>query len=105
MANSEAFILHTTVAKKKDAKSLASQIVTKRLAACVQIVGPIESVYRWNSKLCRSREFLLQIKTLKTKRTKLLAFLQKEHPYEVPELVELSIDKLSHSYLQWMNTQ
>jgi periplasmic divalent cation tolerance protein len=92
----------TTVEKREDADRMASNVVEKRVAACVQIVGPIHSTYRWKGKVEEAGEWLLLMKT----RRDLFSSLEKEiktiHPYEVPEIIALPIVAGSASYLDWI---
>jgi periplasmic divalent cation tolerance protein len=86
-----------------EARRIARVVVTKRLAACVNIVlSPVESVYRWKGKVEKAREHLLLIKTT----SKLLAGLEREvkrlHSYGVPEFIALPITAGSREYLAWL---
>ncbi len=72
------------------------------MAACVNIVGPIRSVYRWKEKIEHEEEYLLLIKTTAEAPSGLQAAFQELHPYELPECVELAIDGGSEAYLAWL---
>jgi periplasmic divalent cation tolerance protein len=95
----------TTVDKRGDADRIASTVVTKRVAACAQILGPIRSAYWWKGKMEEAEEWLLLMKT----RQDLFAPLEKEirniHPYEVPEIIALPIVAGSALYLQWIDDE
>jgi periplasmic divalent cation tolerance protein len=96
-------IVLVTCGKLKEARRIARAVVTKRLAACVNLfVSPIESFYTWKGKPEKSREFLLVIKTTE----KRLAALEKEvmrlHSYEVPEFIVVPIMAGSREYLSWL---
>lgn len=93
----------STVPNIKKARSLAGLLVSKRLAACVQILPGLESHYRWRGKKETSKEVLLLIKTKTSIYKKLEKTLLKNHPYEVPEIVCLPIAKGSKSYLDWIS--
>lgn len=95
----------TTVGKKRDGERLATALVTKKLAACVQVIGPIRSFYTWKKKFCRDPEFLLLIKTTARRVKALEKALHQVHPYEVPEFVILPMVGGSHRYLAWLNRQ
>jgi len=98
----DARIVLTTTGLKETAEQLARQLVERRLAACVNIVGPIRSVYRWKEKLENEQEYLLLIKTTAARAVKLRTALKELHPYELPECVELAIEGGSEQYLAWL---
>jgi periplasmic divalent cation tolerance protein len=92
----------TTTAKAEDAGKIATQLVEKKLAACVQIVEPVVSVYRWKDKIESEREILLLIKTTRDLISRIAELLDEIHPYEVPELVATPIVEGSTAYLSWL---
>ena len=81
---------------------MAGLLVSKRLAACVQLVSKLESHYRWKGKKEISREILLIIKTRSSLYKKVEAAILKNHSYEVPEIICLPISKGSKTYLNWL---
>jgi len=85
------------------AEALAEQIVETRLAACVQILPQMTSIYWWEGKVEKEPEFLLLIKTLPEKWGELLDFITENHSYKIPEIVSIDIDKLSPSYGNWLS--
>ncbi|MDD5226368.1 MAG: divalent-cation tolerance protein CutA [Candidatus Omnitrophica bacterium] len=93
----------STVPGIKKARQLAGLLVSKRLAACVQILSGLESHYRWKGKKETSQEALLLIKTKASIYKKLEKILLKNHPYEVPEIICLPITRGSQSYLDWIS--
>lgn len=96
-------IVLTTVSTSTEAETLAEKIVTQKLAACVQILPPMTSVYVWEEKLQKESEHLLLIKTLPEKYDEVEAFIIANHTYEVPEIVAINADKVSDPYLNWLN--
>ena len=92
----------TTIGSKDGAEQLARQLVERRLASCVNIVGPIRSVYRWKEKIEHEEEYLLLIKTTIAEIGPLQAAFQELHPYELPECVQLAIDGGSEAYFAWL---
>jgi periplasmic divalent cation tolerance protein len=98
-------IVLTTIGSGDGAQRLAQQLVERRLAACVNIVGPIRSVYRWKEKIEREEEYLLLIKTTPQQVVGLQSAFKELHPYELPECVELSIDGGSEGYLAWLASE
>jgi periplasmic divalent cation tolerance protein len=97
-----AHLVLTTIGSKDGAERLAQQLVERRLAACVNIVGPIRSVYRWKDKIEHEEEYLLLIKTTTAQTAQLRAAFKELHPYELPECLELAIDGGSEPYLAWL---
>jgi len=100
MANAR--VVLTTIGSKELAEKLAQQLVERCVAACVNIVGPIRSVYRWNGRIENEQEFLLLIKTTAERAAQLEAAFEELHPYELPERVELAIEGGSEPYLAWL---
>ena len=101
----DARIVLTTVGSAERATALAKSLVERRLAACVNIVGPVRSIYRWKEKIEDEQEYLLMIKTTGERAAELPAALAELHPYELPEHVELSIEGGSAVYLAWLAAQ
>jgi periplasmic divalent cation tolerance protein len=95
----------STVPDIKKARILAGLLVSRRLAACVQILPGLESHYRWRGKKEISKEVLLLIKTCSSNYKKLEKTLLENHPYEVPEILCLPITKGSRSYLNWISAE
>ncbi|XP_048056787.1 protein CutA homolog [Megalobrama amblycephala] len=84
------------------AKELARGIVEKKLAACVNIVPQITSVYEWQGKIEEDSEVLLMIKTRSSKIPALAEYVRSNHPYEVAEVISLPIDQGNPPYLKWI---
>ncbi len=93
-------VLNTTP-NIEEAETLAQKIVGAKLAACVQILPQIKSFYFWGGAVQQDAESLLLIKTLDEKFAELEKFLKENHSYDVPEIVALSAEKVSESYLNW----
>ncbi len=93
----------STVARAEDAERIARELVERRLAACVNVVPGVTSIYRWKGGVERDEERLLLIKT----RTERLAALRETlvalHPYEVPEAIALPIEGGHQPYLDWLD--
>ncbi len=86
----------------EEAESLARKIVEANLAACVQVLPAMKSFYFWDGAIQTDSEHLLLIKTRAEKFDELETFIQANHSYEVPEIVALSAEKVSESYLNWV---
>ena len=96
-------IVLCTIDSIKNANELAHNLVKARLAACVNIVSGVTSVYEWENAICEENEYLLIIKTKSDLYKKLETKIKEFHPYEVPEIVSLKIDNGSKSYLDWID--
>ena len=96
-------IVLVTTPSAAEAGSLAARIVEERLAACVQILPPMTSVYVWEGKLQKDAEHLLLIKTLPEKYDEVETFIIANHSYDVPEIVAIDAERVSGPYLAWMN--
>jgi periplasmic divalent cation tolerance protein len=95
-------IVLTTVSPEFDAKALAHALVEAQLAACVNIVERIHSVYRWEGRVHDDAEQFLIIKTADTRVDALREELFKRHPYDVPEFVVLPVGATSDAYGAWL---
>lgn len=95
-------IILTTTQNLIEAEDLAKKIIEAKLAACVQILPQMKSFYLWEGEVQNETEHLLLIKTLPEKYLELEKFIQTNHSYEVPEIVALSAEKVSESYLNWV---
>ncbi|NPV05288.1 MAG: divalent-cation tolerance protein CutA [Syntrophaceae bacterium] len=95
----------TTAPSREEAERIARSLVERRLAACVQVAGPIESHYRWKGTLERSTEWLCLIKTRRANYAAVEAAIRAGHPYEVPEIVACPIEAGSEPYLAWLSAE
>ncbi len=92
----------STAPTREEANTLASEMVGRRLAACVNILGPVASVYRWQGEVENSEEFLLLIKSTEECGAAIQQVLTELHSYKVPELICLPIEGGLESYLSWI---
>ena len=92
----------TTVATQADAERIAAALVEERLAACVQVAGPIISTYRWQGAAERATEWYCHCKAPVDKQGALMDRIKALHPYEVPEIVAVRADAVGAEYLAWM---
>jgi len=97
-------IVLTTVLSSGEGEALAEAIVEAHLAACVQILPQMTSIYVWDGKVQKEGEHLLLIKTLPEKYDDLEAFITANHSYDVPEIVALDAEKVSEPYRTWMES-
>jgi periplasmic divalent cation tolerance protein len=99
---SAAAVVLATAGSQDEAERIATALVTERLAACVNLVAPLVSIYRWQGAIERAQEVLLVIKTRRTAVPRLIARLQALHSYEVPEAIALPIVAGARPYLAWL---
>ena len=95
-------IVLTTAGSAEEAEKIARYIVEQRLAACVNIVPKIESVYRWRGKVESSAEWLLLIKTTVDKFPNVRSAIRELHSYDLPECIAIVVDDGSEEYLDWI---
>jgi periplasmic divalent cation tolerance protein len=98
----EALVVMTTVEKQEDGERLARLLVERELAACVQVLPPMISIYRWQGNVERASEVLLIIKTARAIYSELEATIKENHPYQTPEIIALPIETGSDAYLSWL---
>ena len=94
--------ISTTTETKEQAQKIARYLVEQKLAACVQITGPIESIYRWKGKVENAQEWLCLIKTRDDLYNKVETAIKKLHSYETPEIIAMPVVKGSKEYLSWI---
>lgn len=95
----------TAVNEEAAAEGLATALVAERLAACAQIIGPVQSVYWWEGDVSHTREWLIVAKTTDARLPELTARIRALHRYQVPEIVALSIAAGDPAYLQWIQRE
>ena len=98
----EAIVVMMTAASEDEASRIAEMLVSARLAACVQILPEIESVYRWQGEVKREKEILLLAKTLRSRFDELESKVRALHSYETPEIIALAVMDVSVPYLKWL---
>ena len=99
---SEPIVVLVTCGSEEEAAKIANSLVEERLAACVNIISPVRSIYRWEGKIWDEREWMLMIKTQKKRFEDLEKKVKSLHSYSVPEIVALPIIEGSASYLNWL---
>ena len=95
----------TATATREDAERIADSLTRKKLAACVQIVGPISSVYRWQGRIEKATEWLCLIKTERSLYEEAAAAIRELHPYQVPEVLAFEAVAGSSDYLKWLSDE
>ncbi|MGO9607374.1 MAG: divalent-cation tolerance protein CutA [Candidatus Binataceae bacterium] len=99
---SSAILILVTCASEEQGASIARALVSERLAACVNLVGPIRSIYRWRDKVENDNEILLLIKTRASMFPRVERRVRELHSYEVPEVMALPFQQGSPPYLAWL---
>jgi periplasmic divalent cation tolerance protein len=92
----------TTTASLEEARRIARALVESRMAACVNIIPKIESIYRWEGKVEEAQEYQLLIKTTAEGFSAVRDAIQQLHSYDVPECIAISVEEGSSSYLKWI---
>jgi periplasmic divalent cation tolerance protein len=103
MTAGEAIVVLVTAGSEDEAARIGGALVTERLAACVNVVGPIRSIYRWQGAVEDAREWLLVAKARATDLAALEARVRALHSYEVPEVLALPVYGGSAAYLSWLD--
>jgi|SRR5215468_3748845 len=95
-------VVLSTAGSEDEARTIAHHLVEHQLAACVNIVPQMESIYRWQGKVESAREWLLLIKTTAEKFPAVRDVIRELHSYDVPECIAIAIEDGSAEYLQWI---
>lgn len=96
------FFIYVTAKDAAEAKSIARAVVEERLAACANLLGPVQSIYWWEGKLCEDDEVALVLKTSNARKTELIARVRELHSYETPCIVCLPIADGNPDFLKWV---
>lgn len=96
-------VVLVTTKNKQEARKIASVLIKKRLAACVNIIGKVESLFWWQGKIDKCPEALLIIKTKKSLFERLRKEVRRLHSYSVAEVIALPIVKIDKDYKKWLN--
>lgn len=98
-------LILTTTSSLDEAKRIAGYLVQNKLAACVNIIPKIISVYKWKGQICEDEEFLLFIKTKKGSFDSVKDSILKLHSYELPEVIMLPVENGYEKYLNWIEKE
>ena len=96
-------VVLSTINDRDAAEQLARTLLQDRLVACVNVVGPVTSLYHWEGAVERDEEYVLLMKTTAPHQSALIARLEALHPYEVPEVLVLPVEAGSQAYLLWIS--
>jgi len=94
-------IILSTFPDEESSISVAKELINKKLCACINLTK-VRSLYNWNNKLEDQEEYLVLFKTTTSTVEELKSNIKRAHPYEVPEIVEVRMNKVSKSYLSWL---
>ncbi|MEE4245921.1 MAG: divalent-cation tolerance protein CutA [Kangiellaceae bacterium] len=95
-------VLLTTVGNLDEAKALSSDLVTKKMAGCVNLLPPMQSYYWWHNSVECSDEFQLVIKTTQQHVNAIEQYFKVNHSYQLPEFIVMTVDKASDEYKNWL---
>jgi periplasmic divalent cation tolerance protein len=98
-------IVLVTCPDRESAKKIASSLIEKKLAACVNTINNVESIFRWEGKIEKTSERLLIVKSKKQLLEKLVTDIHHNHPYKLPEILALPIIGGSKKYIDWLNDE
>lgn len=97
-----AFVVVTTVGDEEQGNSIASELIARRQAACVNMIPGVRSYYRWQGKICRDGEYLLIIKTLEHELDAVKNTIRELHSYDLPEILAFAISRGEQGFLDWI---
>ena len=101
----DSLLVVTSLPDRESAEKLAVLLIERRLAACVNILAPCASVYRWQGEIQHDEEHPLLIKTVQDRYAELEASIRANHPYELPEIIAVRIADGLPAYLQWVESE
>jgi periplasmic divalent cation tolerance protein len=101
----DSLLVVTNLPDRESAETLAALLIERRLAACVNILAPCRSVYRWKGEIQHDDEHPLLIKTTQERYAELEASIRANHPYELPEIIAVSLTHGLPAYLQWVESE
>ena len=101
----DSLLVVTSLPDRESAEKLAVLLIERRFAACVSILAPCASVYRWQGEIQHDEEHPLLIKTVQDRYAELEASIRANHPYELPEIIAVRITNGLPAYLQWVESE
>ncbi|NLD38151.1 MAG: divalent-cation tolerance protein CutA [Desulfatiglans sp.] len=95
----------SSVVNLETAEKIGESVIEKKLAAIVQITGPVKSMYMWNGRLLKGEDWRIVMKTTREQYQKLEAEIKRLHPYGVPEILAMPVLEGNRDYLNWINKE
>lgn len=105
VAKSEIIIVFVTVPGLREGSRISKAILTSRLAACVNVIPGVQSIYKWKGKIVQEKEAMLVLKTTRLRYRKLEQKIKELHPYEVPEVIAIPLICGSPQYVEWVTRE
>lgn len=105
VAKSEIIIVFVTVPGLREGSRISKAILTSRLAACVNVIPGVQSIYKWKGKIVQEKEAMLVLKTTRLRYRKLEQKIKELHPYEVPEIIAIPLICGSLQYVEWVTRE
>ena len=105
VAKSEIIIVFVTVPGLREGSRISKAILTSRLAACVNVIPGVQSIYKWKGKIVQEKEAMLVLKTTRPRYRKLEQKIKQLHPYEVPEVIAIPLIFGSPQYIEWVTRE
>jgi periplasmic divalent cation tolerance protein len=102
LAMTELLLVKTSLPDEDAAKALAKRLIGTHLAACVQVQTGVQSIYRWEGRVCEEQEVVLVAKTTAEQWSAISAFIKQNHPYDVPEIIAQPITHSHTDYARWV---
>ena len=101
----EGVVIFVTTSSKDEARAIAEALVSLKLVACANILDSVQSVFRWEGKLCEENETLMVLKSVESRLEQVVQKVRQLHSYDVPEIIALPIVGGSEDYLNWVESE
>jgi periplasmic divalent cation tolerance protein len=101
----EEIIIFITAGNKTEANQIAKVLIQEKLAACVNMIDPVESVFKWQNKMSQEKEILMMVKSINRNMDKIITMVKQNHSYDVPEIIAMPIISGSKEYLSWLREE
>lgn len=101
----DTIVVTTTFDKKEDAVRLGKALLQKRLVACAQVSGPVDSLYWWKDEIEQAQEYKLLMKSTQSLWDSLREEIQRQHPYDIPEIISMEVSAVNAEYQDWLHEE